>query len=224
VPEHTNSGAGYVGVRMSLFAALLLILWVCSQLSSLRGRVRNAGWGMLAVAAVVAVAIPIVRIPALHHFSAQIEQIEGLAPCLPLHSTMIQVTLDGGNAGARLGPTYQTGVITVPREALDLGNESGWKPYYVWRFTDIARTDRYVTPGGTFDEVPTPIELGSAMAGGLPLTGVVVYGRAAAPESVLSEPAVRTLDRDLSERFRLVRASEEGNAELWLRKDVLPSC
>lgn len=62
------------------------------------------------------------------------------------------------------------------------------------------------------------------MAGGLPLTGVVVYGRTVVPESVLSELAVRTLDRDLSERFRLVRASEEGNAELWLRKNVLPSC
>ena len=188
VPEHTNSGAGYVGVRMSLFATLFLILWVCTQLSSLQGRVRTAGRGMLAVAAVVAVAIPIVRIPALHHFSAQLEQIEGLAACLPLHSTMIQVSLDDGRNGwsARMAPTVQTGAITVPREALDLGNESGWHPLYVWRFTDIARADRYVTPGGHFDDVPTPIELGSAMAGGLPLTGVVVYGRTAAPESVLS--------------------------------------
>ena len=107
VPEHTNSGAGYVGVRMSLFATLFLILWVCTQLSSLQGRVRTAGRGMLAVAAVVAVAIPIVRIPALHHFSAQLEQIEGAAACLPLHSTMIQVSLDDGRNGwsARMAPT-----------------------------------------------------------------------------------------------------------------------
>ena len=226
LPAHTNSGAGYVGVRMSLFAALFLILWVCTQLSSLQGRVRTAGWGMLAVAAIVAVTIPIVRIPALHHFSAQIEQIEELAACLPLHSTVIQVTLDDGRStwSARMGPTVQTGEIAVPREALDLGNESGWHPHYIWRFTDIARADRYVTPGGRYDDVPTPIKLGSAMAGGLPLTAVVVYGRRVAPESVLSEPAVRTLDQDLSERFYLVTASAEGNAELWLRKDVLPSC
>ena len=116
MPEHTNSGAGYVGERMSLFAALFLIFWVCAQLSSFQGRVRTAGWGMLAVAAVVAVAIPIVRVPALHHFSAQIEQIEGLATCLPLHSTEIQVSLDDRRNGwsARMGPTVQAGVIAVP--------------------------------------------------------------------------------------------------------------
>ena len=107
---------------------------------------------------------------------------------------MMQVNLDAGGAvSPRLNPmAEQSGAITVQRQALDLFNESGWFPFYLWRYTDDDRADRFVTPGRSFDEVPTPIELGDAIDHGLPLTGVVVYGRAAAPASVLTEPAVRT--------------------------------
>ena len=145
---------------------------------------------MIGVGAIVAVAIPIVRIPALHQLSAEIAQIDSLAPCLPLHSTMMQVNLEKpGAVSPRLNPmAEQTGAVTVARQSLDLFNESGWFPFYLWRYTDTAHADRYVASGRSFDEVPTPIDLGSAMKDGLPITGVVVYGRGAAPDDVLTRP------------------------------------
>jgi hypothetical protein len=227
VPEHANSGAGFIGVRLTLFATLFLILWTCMQLPSLQGGARTTGKVLVAAAAVVGVAIPIVRIPALHRLSEQVEQIEELAACLPMHSTLIQLNLDLGGAGSARGlvpMAEQTGVVTAAREALDLGNESGWFPFYVWKYTDAARADRYLEPGKHFDEVPPPMNLAAAMADGLPLTAVIVYGRATSPTSVRSASAVRTLDEDLADNFRLVRTSGKGNAELWLRKDVTRSC
>ena len=223
-PEHTGSGAGFVGLRLGLFAILFLLLWECTQLETLTGRARALSAAMIAVGAIVAVAIPIVRIPALHQLSAEIAQIDALAPCLPLHSTMMQVNLDAAGAvSPRLNPmAEQTGAITVARQSLDLFNESGWFPFYLWRYTDTAHADRYVASGRSFDEVPTPIDLSSAMKDGLPLTGVVVYGRGAAPEDVLGDPTVKKLDNDLAQHFRVVR--QTPNAELWLRKGVAPSC
>lgn len=224
MPEHTGSGAGFVGLRLALFATLLLVLWTCIQLRTLDGRARALAPGMLIVGAVVAVAVPLVRVPALQYLSAEAAHVDALAPCLPLHSTLIQVNLDGaGSVSPRLNPmTEQTGAIAVSRQALDLFDESGWFPFYMWRYTDNARTDRFVTPGHSFDEIPTPIELGAAIDDGLPLDAVVVYGRAAAPQQVLTDRAVATLDHDLAQHFRLVRAMP--NAELWLRKGVTPSC
>jgi hypothetical protein len=227
MPEHTNSGAGYIGVRMTLFATIFLILWVCTQLPSLRVGARRAGTAMIVIGAVVAVAIPVVRAPVLHRLSAQAEQIESLAECLPKHSTLVQLNLDLGGTGSARGlvpMAEQTGLVTVPRQALDLGNESGWFPFYIWRYADVARADRYLEPGEHFDGVPPSLDLAAAMAHGLPLTAVIVYGRAVAPATVLSSPAVRTFDEDLESSFRLVRASTNGNAELWLRNDETPSC
>lgn len=224
MPEHTGSGAGFVGLRLGLFAILFLLLWTSIQLGSLEGRARVMSAAMLGVGAIVAVAVPIVRVPALHHLSGEAAQIEALAPCVPMHSVMMQVNVDAAGAvSPRLNPmAEQTGTVTVSRQALDLFDESGWFPFYLWRFTDNAHTDRFVAPGRSFDEVPTPIDLGAAMDSGLPLTAVVVYGRATAPQTALDDPSVRRLDNDLAEHFRMVR--QMPNAELWLRKDVSPSC
>jgi hypothetical protein len=223
-PEHTGSGAGFVGLRLALFAILFLLLWECMELPTLTGRARAGSIAMIGVGAFVAVAIPIVRVPALHQLSAEIDQIGALAPCLPLHSAIMQVNLDAAAAvSPRLNPmAEQTGAITVSRQSLDLFNESGWFPFYMWRYTDTAHADRYVVPGRSFDEVPTPIDLGSAIDDGLPLSGVVIYGRAAAPQEVLGDPTVTRLDHDLAQHFRVVR--QTSNAELWLRKGVAPSC
>jgi hypothetical protein len=223
-PEHTGSGAGFVGLRLALFALVFLLLWLCIQITELTGRARSLSMAMLAVGAVVAVAIPIVRIPALHQLSAEADHIGSLAPCLPLHAAVMQVNLDAGGAvSPRLNPmAEQSGAITVPRQALDLFNESGWFPFYLWRYTDDARADRFVASGRSFDEVPTPIDLGAAIDHGLPLTGVVVYGRAAAPSAELSEHTVTELDQALAQHFRKVR--QVPNAELWLREGVSPSC
>jgi hypothetical protein len=227
LPEQIGSGASYIGVRISLFATLLFVLWVCTQFPTLDGLPSRAGWAMVAVAAVVAVAIPLVRIPALHRLSSEIDQIAALAPCVPQHSVIVQLNLDLAAAGLldRTVPmAEQTGAITVSRQSLDLGNESGWYPYYIWRFTDIARADRYLRAHGYFAAVPPPIDLDAAMGGGLPLTAVVVYGRAEASAEILSEPNATSMDRALAQYFTLVRISDRGNAELWLRKGVRPTC
>jgi hypothetical protein len=118
----------------------------------------------------------------------------------------------------------QTGGIAVSREALDLGDESGWYPFYVWRYAPAARADRFLKLGGHLDSVPPSLELGSAMRGGFPLDAVVLYGRVAADESVLASPSVHALQGDLDQYFRRVDVSREGNAELWLRKGLSPSC
>ena len=83
MPEHTGSGAGFIGLRLTLFAIVFLLLWACIQVSALEGRARVLMPAMLGIGAVVAVAIPIVRVPALHELSAEAAQIEALAPCLP---------------------------------------------------------------------------------------------------------------------------------------------
>ena len=120
--------------------------------------------------------IPVVRIPALHQLSTEAEHIQALAPCLPLHATMMQVNLDAaGDGSPRLNPmAEQSGAITVPaRPSTFSTNPAGSRS--TCGATPIAPAPTGLSPlGGAFDEVPTPIDLGAAIDHGLPLTGVVV--------------------------------------------------
>jgi hypothetical protein len=204
---------------------VFLLLWVCGQIDTLIGRARLlSSTAFVGVGAVVAILVPLVRVPALHELSANAAEVEALAPCLPMHATLMQMSLDAAGAvSPRLHPmAEQSGLLTVPRQALDVANESGWFRFYLWRYTDRVRVDRDVLPGRSFDDVPTPIDLAAIVDEDVPLTGVVVYGRSAAPPSVLGDSTVVDLDRALARHFHLVRRSP--NAELWLREGVSASC
>jgi hypothetical protein len=228
-PDGSN-GAGYVNIRISLFAAIFLALWLCTQLPDLRGRAGTAWWAAAAIAAAVAVALPIVRVPALRHLAGEVQQIDDLGACLPARATFIQLDLDGsGGVWSRGLPmsSQASGAFGVTRQALDLGNESGWYPVALWRYKTVARADLFTDPEKPdrwFDSVPPPMQLARAVHAGLPLDAVVLFGRANALDEVLKDSSTVALQKDLEQLFTKVRTSQGGDAELWLRKGTQPAC
>ena len=228
-PNGTN-GVGYVNVRISLFAPIFLALWLCTQLPNLRGRAGTAWWGVAAIAAAVAVALPVVRVPALRQLAGEVQQIADVGECLPARATFVQLNLDGsGGVWSRGLPmaSQASGAFGVTRQALDLGNESGWYPVALWRYKTVARADLFLDPDKTdrwFDSVPPPMQLARAVQGGVPIDAVVVYGRANALDSVLEDSSTVALQHDLEQLFAKVRTSQGGDAELWLRKGMQPAC
>jgi hypothetical protein len=225
-----NNGVGYVNVRISLFAPIFLAVWLCTQLPELRGRASTAWWGAAAIAAAVAVALPIVRVPALRHLAGEVQRIGNVGACLPERATFVQLDLDDtGGVWSRGTPMSEqaSGAFGVARQALDLGNEAGWYPQAIWRYKTVARADRFMDPEKPdrwFDSVPPPMQMARAVRGGLPLDAVVLYGRDNALDTVLKDSSTVALQNDLEQFFTKVRVSPENNAELWLRKGMQPAC
>jgi hypothetical protein len=261
LPENSASGAGFIATRLSLFAVILLTLWLATQWptrsrlamapagagrhaanpstnghaphpqSTPAGGVRvvhvATWWASLLVAGIVAVAVPLARVAPLRQLAAELDEIRSLAPCLPMRSTFVQLNLDdGGDQSARgMSPmAEQTGHLAVEREALDLGNESGWYPFYLWRYRDNARADRQLALTGSIDAVPPDLHLSEATAAGLRLDAVVIYGRTTSSDATRTSPNAQRLNDDLARSFRQVAMSPGGNAELWLRREEPPVC
>jgi hypothetical protein len=184
-------------------------------------------WAAAITAALTALVLPLIRLPALQQLSGELDQIRSLAPCLPSRSTFVQLNLDDDGALSARGMhplAEQIGYLAVERQALDLGNESGWEPFYVWRYPSDTRADQRLGLTGPISAVAPDVHLADAIARGWPLDAVVLYGRATATGHTMSRSSTRTLLTDLDQQFWRATVSSDGRAELWLRRGHPASC
>lgn len=229
VPEGVDGAGGFLGVRLSLFPPPLLAVWVAAHL----GRVpegtghRKIVAAVAAVLGVISLLLVTMRLPAQSTFSGLVVEILELTACLPERSTVLQLPLDDGRSLAvEMSPlSEQVGFIASERHALDMGNEAGWVPYYLWQYRPDRRPDRILgTQSGGLFSVPPRMNLGEALSRSVRLDAIVVVGRRTAQKAVLEDgPTQRTL-RDLTANYQQVRISSQGTAELWLRNGIGKSC
>ncbi|MHC1562732.1 hypothetical protein ACR9E3_27530 [Actinomycetospora sp. C-140] len=226
-PDRIGS-TSYVAGRLSIFLPIFLGAWVATGWTTTPDRwARRAVAAAAALATVVALAVPLARVPAMASFGQDLAELRGLAPCVPSGATIAQLSVDGGHDRAvRLTPTVDlAGYLAVERGLLDLRNVSGSVSYYTWSLAPGARPVPALAPvDEALDDVPPRITLGAAVERGYPLQTVVVYGRRDAAPDVLDDPGWRGTEADLVRDFRRVRTTPTGLAELWVRKDVVSPC
>ncbi|HEY5185764.1 MAG TPA: hypothetical protein VIM19_12850 [Actinomycetes bacterium] len=221
-PEGVDGAGGFLGMRLSLYPSLLLAAWVAGELGRTRlTTVRTAVMPLLAGTAATAVALVLVavRLPAQQNYSTAALQVDELAECLPEQGTVLDIYLDDAqDQAARMYP-YDgiTGFAETDRDTLNMNNEAGWVPYYLWRYQDSQRPDTQIgTERGGVLNAPPRIDLAGALDRGVRIDAVLVIGRpTAGPETLADEPTRQTLT-DLQERFTPARTSTAGTAEVWL--------
>jgi len=120
---------------------------------------------------------------------------------------------------------HEDGFLAANRSLLVLDNESGFYPFYQWKFAEKARADSHLlTERSGAVHVPPGVDLGRALREGFPLDAVVLYGRSVAAPGLRSNPQTIALQRDLEAHFRLVEQNGDGLVELWLRQDLRSQC
>ena len=226
-PDRIGS-TSYVAGRVSIFLPIFLAAWVASAWPLLPDRLpRRLLVVAAALAAVVAIGIPLARLSTMESFGRDLAETRTLARCTPPDSTIAQFSVDGGQDRAkRLTPTVDlSGYLAVQRHLLDLRNVSGSASYYVWALTPSARpVPALVEVDEALDAVPPDVTLGAAVEHGYPLQAVVVYGRRDASPDALDDPAWRRTGGDLVRDFRRVDVTPTGLAELWVRAGVASPC
>lgn len=235
IPDASPTGAVYVASRISLFSSLMLVAWIVSQLANLLPRLEGPVLSRVKFASVVAVvsavcvvvAAAVVRWPAQEAAGREAMVIRAVGGCIPQGATIIQLRLaDESRYSSRVGPVvHEDGFLAASQSLLALDNESGFYPFYQWKFADRARADRLLlTARSGAVHVPPAVDLGRAMRGGFPLDAVVLYGRSVAGPGLQSEPRAVALQWDLEAHFRLVERAGDGLVELWLRRDLRSRC
>lgn len=232
MPDASANGAGMLAVRTSLFVPLFLVAWIVANRDVARAAVAGRRMRLVAIAAPLAVAVvavgivTAVRLPGQSALGVQVRDLRGLARCVPEGSTTIQLDLADAarHSEDRYAMVLQSGLIAADRNLLALDNESGWYPYYTWKFTETARADRLQTERSGMGNTPPDVALGPAVQAGLPLDAVILYGRTLARPEDLADPRSAALLGDLSAHFRQVAVSDHGAWELWLRTGVAAAC
>ncbi|MDT7580884.1 MAG: hypothetical protein QOK35_2148, partial [Pseudonocardiales bacterium] len=171
VPQGVSGAGWWLETRIALFPPLLLAAWVAAHLGGREAwRGRRPAVAVAAVLGGVALLLVVVRLPAQLDYSAQAAETLALAPCLPEHSTLVELDLtDPGDLGAtRSFPlSNQVGVLAAERRSLDVRNESGWVPYYLWRYRDGQSADRMLaTQLNGIGNYPPRVDLAGALQRG----------------------------------------------------------
>lgn len=229
LPDGLSTGGGFLGMRLALIAILLTTTWTATTLGTLPVGTGLHRFGLVfaASAGALAILVPAVRYPIQLETGRVVAEVGELAGCLPRQTTVFQLGLDNGVQLTQAVEPFDeaVGYLAAQRDALDLGNESGWVPYYLWRYREDIRPDQVLgtEPGGLWS-LPPRLDFGRAAAAGLSLDSVVVVGRTTANPDVLADAVTQRALEYLQEEFDLVQVSSQGAAELWLRKGLPPSC
>lgn len=228
VPQGVSGAGWLLQTRIALFPPLLLAAWVAAHLGE-RGawRGRRPAVAVAAVLGIVAMLLVVVRLPAQLDYSAQAAQSLELASCLPEHSTVIQFDLTEPDAQtARTNPlSNQVGILTAERHSLDVRNEAGWVPYYLWRYRDGQSADRLLaTQLNGVGLYPPRVDLAGALRRGERLDAVLMVGRAGAEPLIENDAPTRQMLDDLEANYRQVAVSSGGTSELWLRNGIPAAC
>jgi hypothetical protein len=227
-PEGVSGGAGNLGMRVALFPPLLLATWVVAHLGTgMPCWSFPARAGVAAVMGVATLLLVAVRLPAQAEYSSAVAETLELSSCLPERSTVLQLDLGAVRPVAvQADPlSQQVGFLTTERRSLDMSNESGWVPYYLWRFRDGQSPDRVLAtePGGVSSR-PHRIDLAGALRRGERLDAVLLVGRSVAGPEVLADAPTQQMLADVAANYTHVATSSGGASELWLRNGIRAGC
>ena len=228
LPDAISGGGSYLGLRIALFPPLLLAAWVAAHLGSNElplGRTQVTA--VVALMGIFSLLLVAVRLPAQRANAALAVETRELARCLPERSTVIQLRLDNLRAVAeQTNPlSNQVGLFATDRKSLDVGNESGWVPYYLWRYRENQSADRVLAtkPYGATSSPPR-VDLAGALRKGVRLDGILLIGRSSAPPAVLDDGPTHQILADLEANYERVATSSRGGFELWLRTGMSDTC
>jgi hypothetical protein len=235
IPDASSTGGVYIANRISLFSSLMLVAWIVSQLADLlprlEGRISaSVKWASVVAvvsAACVVATVAVIRLPAQAAAARDAIAIRAVGNCIPQGATIIQLRLaDESRYSYRVeSVVHEDGFLAANRSLLVLDNESGFYPFYQWKFAEKARADSHLlTERSGAVHVPPGVDLGRALREGFPLDAVVLYGRSVAAPGLRSNPQTIALQRDLEAHFRLVGQNGDGLVELWLRQDLRSQC
>jgi len=228
-PGGVAGAGGFLAMRVSLLLPLLLVPWLAAQLAraTINPRLRIPVLAMAMAMGMVSLVLVVLRFPAQQETGRLAAEIREVGGCLPRNSTILQLGLDDGSSSSVvLQPMVeQVGFVAADRDALDMGNESGWVPYYLWRYRPDQRPDQVLRAGrfGLYT-VPPHIDLARGLADGLQLDAVLVYGRVNASPDALADDTARAFLVEVGHAYTRVAVSHGGAAELWLRNGAVPAC
>ncbi len=235
IPDAHSNGTVFVASRISLFGPIFLITWLLGHartvesdpLVPLRRAITASFAVVTAVAITVVLAVTAVRLPSQIAIGRDIVKMSAIQDCFPEHATYVQLNLDDESHYSKRATAMvlQSGLIAADRQLLALDNESGWYPYYLWSFTDMARADKkLITARSGAAHTPPEVDIRRAMDNSLPLDTIVIFGRGTAKQELLKNPLTVALDRDLNIYFHRVAASDGDLWELWVRQGVSSPC
>jgi hypothetical protein len=232
-PEGVSGAGSYLGVRIAFFPPVLLAVWIAAHLGG--EELQELRWARaLRTTAIVAMSVlslllVAVRLPAQNLYSAMAADSLELKHCLPRGSTILQINLTDPGAGAGAEQTVplssQVGFLATDRRSLDVGNEAGWVPYYLWQYRESQNADKLLATQlyGTFS-YPPRIDLAGALRRGERLDAILLFGRLSATQEILEDGPTRQMLADLHAHYTRAATSSRGASELWLRSGVARGC
>lgn len=217
-PGSVASGGSYIPERLALFPVYGLALWLAAaELPRWSARTGVAVWLAASVAFVL------LRLPTTLRLSDGALQVESLAACVAMQSTMIQVNLSRLPAGslARTDPfSDEAGRIAAATRGHDLGSFEGVFPFFVFRNRPDNDPYRWLVTNPNGFLVPPGLNLDAyrARPDGT-VDYVIVVGRPDATAETLTSPGWVLLRDQLSRGYRRVALSSGALAEAWERVD-----
>ena len=217
-PASVQSGGSYIPERLALFPVYGLVLWLAAQ--PIPFRVAQVAGAMFVV---VAATLLVLRLPTTLKLSGVAQEVESVAPCIAVRSTLIQVNLALPAAGplARTDPGgAETGRIAAATRGHDLSGWEGHFPFYLYR--NRPENDPFLwllTDPDGFNVPPgVDVEAFRRRPDG-EVDYVIVMGRPDATPETLASAGWASLRAQLESSYDRVAVSASGHVEAWERRD-----
>jgi hypothetical protein len=216
-PQSVASGGGILWQRLVVFPVFGALLWLSRQRLPRSHVITCAG-----AAALAALGLAVVRYDDLRHMERITNDLMAIAPCVDVHSTIVQGNLAYVPRGSSPFDPHsgEAGRLAVARDGIDLGNLDWDPPFSLQRFRDETSAYKHlVRPGAGFEDVPPPFDFDNyERTTGTRVDFVLLWGRPDMTAEVATSQAFRRFDRDFEAKYRFVARSPESWWELWKRR------
>jgi len=212
------AGGAYLPERFLLCGALTLALWIGTRAP---GELLPPILG--SVAALIAVAMNVARVPALRERNDQIADYTSVADALPSGALVLPVngSMSGERHDGSLGVTkvdsmrHAIGYLAISRGVIDLANYQPNTGHFPLRWNDAATPFGRMFTQADLEQVPPPVDLlRYERETGIAVDAVLLWDLADR-----AKPEVARLYADLDRGgYSEVARSESGRTTVWTRR------
>lgn len=216
-PNRFGVDYGLISERISFFPVFFFVLWLAAQPPVDRAR----RW-VSAILVLAAVALAVIRVPALVHYDRLIAEYETVTHVVRPGSTLLAVRFTeleppGGSVrNPHWDPMrHMAGRVAAATHGVNVGHYEAVLDYFPTRFRDDANLRLMVDPTlSGLEEAPPRIDISSAERGGRPLIDYVLV---VSPEAGdLRDPRVAGVLADLRRDYRCVAVTRpSGLVQVW---------